>query len=1200
MMGAGGWRVAESWVNNTEDGTDVESFCPRTRAREKFHRSGWRCTQNFSSQQTKLVMASRQPPSPRTQLPSQHSQHPSQQQTQLSDSHFSRYLDSLRAAESLSQLPGQGDTLNLGTLEISFASSADSHSRALHNHTNNFSTSSDPLAHHALPSFHADDDDADILANTSGISHPDSFNASFTTAPLLDPRSPFTPHHTSSSSSRAPFSAPAPVSPSPISPINPRAQTVTFASPPTTSVRPVMSFSPSSASQSASASAPGSYPFAFTSASTPPPTTHTHTLPTTSSSSSLPLNSPSAFSNRLRALRPDDTSSEDGDGDSYILMGGGGGGGGGAQPGAQGGFASSPFTSSPFTTATGSGSGQAPPGSVGVPSVAADGTGLKQREKLMDDLKKENFALKLKIYYLEQQLERDSPEGVAELVKENGSLKAANSALDSELRALQAQLAALRRELESRDAQIARLEQLSARYATEYDSALENRGRASDEAERLRQDHARIAAEAERIARALRERDGECDVLKLEVGEMRRRCAELERALAAAPGDGEARMAALAAARADALARAEAAERALAEAKRSFEAEIGEMRDALERARKESLAARTESVEAKDEARKARAELEMARDAEAEARRDAERERARAREAERARGEAEGRVERERGEVGGKEDHIAKLQATITALTSSLNTSTAKASDLDDELRRVRGEVERARRDTDEQRERARTAEGAREKAEADGAREKAARERAESEAEAARRGREGLEQSLKSLQSAHDATLSTLSSLQSQVSQLSSDLASTTAQLAHAQSQLARRASAADRTQMESLVAHEAELDAIRAEVDARDLRVVELTRVVEVAKKRAEEESRQRRELEKELDAARKRMEERGEKGAEKVLREQLSDLKTQLDAHSSVMRKLQSENADLRSKLDASRRSSAQSASRLPQPPKIPEVAGSSRDRISGSRSMVGSLEAVATRGADIEDLEYEGADDEGRRPSKAKSVDDLLVEGYLDENFNSIHKQLTNLIASQQLRAEEAQQLQKEIDSSKAATQSALRGIQDRYGAEVRDLISELREAVVRSRNEVVELNRKLDKSHGIWHEAELRRREAEDDRDVVKEKYDRTVAEWSAKYARLVGKLEVVEDNLRSRDNENQALRSKLNALPAPPRMPLASGGSSRASGSGRNIAGSNEEMGTRGVDFDDDIPDPEGADDGDDYKREGGWEVGGS
>ncbi|KAI8812159.1 hypothetical protein BJ742DRAFT_795049 [Cladochytrium replicatum] len=63
--------------------------------------------------------------------------------------------------------------------------------------------------------------------------------------------------------------------------------------------------------------------------------------------------------------------------------------------------------------------------------------GLKQREKLMDELKKDNFELKLKVYYLQDTLAKTTPESYEKTVNEVTHLKEQNSLLVSEISRIQ-------------------------------------------------------------------------------------------------------------------------------------------------------------------------------------------------------------------------------------------------------------------------------------------------------------------------------------------------------------------------------------------------------------------------------------------------------------------------------------------------------------------------------------------------------------------------------------------------------------------------------------------------------------------------------------------------------------------------------------------------------------------------------------------
>ncbi|KAI8902778.1 hypothetical protein BC833DRAFT_572535 [Globomyces pollinis-pini] len=44
--------------------------------------------------------------------------------------------------------------------------------------------------------------------------------------------------------------------------------------------------------------------------------------------------------------------------------------------------------------------------------------GIKQREKIIDELRKENFGLKMRIYFLQQNIQNLTPEGMHTIVTE--------------------------------------------------------------------------------------------------------------------------------------------------------------------------------------------------------------------------------------------------------------------------------------------------------------------------------------------------------------------------------------------------------------------------------------------------------------------------------------------------------------------------------------------------------------------------------------------------------------------------------------------------------------------------------------------------------------------------------------------------------------------------------------------------------------
>ncbi len=69
-------------------------------------------------------------------------------------------------------------------------------------------------------------------------------------------------------------------------------------------------------------------------------------------------------------------------------------------------------------------------------STGGTSTGLKEHERLMDELKKENFDLKLKCYHFEDQLRKTTPTNVAAVFAENDQLRAATEAAAIEVRSL--------------------------------------------------------------------------------------------------------------------------------------------------------------------------------------------------------------------------------------------------------------------------------------------------------------------------------------------------------------------------------------------------------------------------------------------------------------------------------------------------------------------------------------------------------------------------------------------------------------------------------------------------------------------------------------------------------------------------------------------------------------------------------------------
>ena len=90
------------------------------------------------------------------------------------------------------------------------------------------------------------------------------------------------------------------------------------------------------------------------------------------------------------------------------------------------------------------------------PSISRNGRNLtlKEQSGTIDRLTKENFDLKMKITFLNDSLNKRSPEGVASLVNENADLKAAKVASAKEVRDLKRSIRDLERSLRRREAEL--------------------------------------------------------------------------------------------------------------------------------------------------------------------------------------------------------------------------------------------------------------------------------------------------------------------------------------------------------------------------------------------------------------------------------------------------------------------------------------------------------------------------------------------------------------------------------------------------------------------------------------------------------------------------------------------------------------------------------------------------------------------------
>ena len=90
------------------------------------------------------------------------------------------------------------------------------------------------------------------------------------------------------------------------------------------------------------------------------------------------------------------------------------------------------------------------------PSISRNGRNLtlKEQSGTIDRLTKENFDLKMKITFLNDSLNKRSPEGVASLVNENADLKAAKVTSAKEVRELKRSIRDLERTLRRREAEL--------------------------------------------------------------------------------------------------------------------------------------------------------------------------------------------------------------------------------------------------------------------------------------------------------------------------------------------------------------------------------------------------------------------------------------------------------------------------------------------------------------------------------------------------------------------------------------------------------------------------------------------------------------------------------------------------------------------------------------------------------------------------
>ena len=101
-----------------------------------------------------------------------------------------------------------------------------------------------------------------------------------------------------------------------------------------------------------------------------------------------------------------------------------------------------------------------------LPQSTAASMGLRQRELLINSLKKENFGLKMRVYFLTETLHNLSPEGIKDIVNEHAELKALAEDLRLELRQRDAE--GIRKSALT----AAQLEETDALYSLKLDDAL--------------------------------------------------------------------------------------------------------------------------------------------------------------------------------------------------------------------------------------------------------------------------------------------------------------------------------------------------------------------------------------------------------------------------------------------------------------------------------------------------------------------------------------------------------------------------------------------------------------------------------------------------------------------------------------------------------------------------------------------------------
>ncbi|KAL1967585.1 hypothetical protein VTN77DRAFT_3100 [Rasamsonia byssochlamydoides] len=197
-----------------------------------------------------------------------------------------------------------------------------------------------------------------------------------------------------------------------------------------------------------------------------------------------------------------------------------------------------------------------------LPSLRRDGAGavvsdgqmmtLKEQEKAIDKLDKENFGLKLKIHYLQEQLEKAGPGYNQAALKENTELKVAKVTMQRDIARYKKSLHQAERDLEAYRLQLQELrekakrrqmdeavqkemdwmrEELETRETQVRDlqeELKEAKEKASEEVEKLRDEIEDLEATIREKDRIIEEKDDEIDNLKANEGKENDAVAELE------------------------------------------------------------------------------------------------------------------------------------------------------------------------------------------------------------------------------------------------------------------------------------------------------------------------------------------------------------------------------------------------------------------------------------------------------------------------------------------------------------------------------------------------------------------------------------------------------------------------------------------------------------------------------------------------